>query len=73
MTTPPPIDNNPVAQRAMVLGAMVFQSPAAALLSHSLCRAAEDLWDAATAEDSADMCQQVRVVASRLLALCPPV
>jgi hypothetical protein len=63
MTTPPPTPQ--------VMGALVPQSPAAALLSHAICRAAEDLWDAAVAETSYEMYAEVRVVASRLLALCP--
>ena len=54
-----------------VMGALVPQSPAAALLSHAICRAAEDLWDAAVAETSYEMYAEVRVIASRLLALCP--
>jgi hypothetical protein len=66
MTTPTP-------HEPQVQGALVPQSPAAAMLSHSICRAAEELWDAAVCETSAEMCQEVRIVASRLLALCPPV
>ena len=63
MTTPPPIRH--------VQGALVEQTPAAALLSNSIVRAAEELWDAAVCEDAAQMYEEVRIVASRLLALCP--
>ncbi len=62
MTTPTPTPQ--------VMGALVPQSRQAALLSHLLVRAAEDLWDAACCEDVGQMWEEAREAASRVLAAC---
>lgn len=54
-----------------VLGPLVHQTPPAALLATILCNAAEDLWDAACHEDTPQMWEDARRIASRVLAACP--
>lgn len=52
-------------------GPLVPQPPAAARLAAVLVHAAEELWDAATLEDTAWMWEEARAIASRILASCP--
>ncbi|MFZ1085460.1 MAG: hypothetical protein WAN35_10880 [Terracidiphilus sp.] len=62
MTTPPP-PHPPVR--------VTGQPPYLAGLAELLVGAAEDLWDAATLDDSAQMYEDARRAASRVLAACP--
>ena len=53
-------------------GALLVSQPApAARLSHILARAATDLWDVCTLDDAAQMWEEARAIASRILASCP--
>jgi hypothetical protein len=54
-----------------VLGPLVSQPAACARLAHVLCHAAEDLWEASTLTDAAQMYEEARAAASRVLAVCP--
>ncbi len=56
---------------ALVQGPLVPQSAPAARLAAILTHAAEELWDAATQEDRAQMWEDARAIASRILAACP--
>lgn len=68
MTNPPtPLPN---AVR-LVEGPLIHQPAAAARLAHILVHAAEDLWEAATLDNPADMYEDARRAASRVLAACP--
>lgn len=55
----------------MIHGTVSGQSPQAAQTAHLLHHAATDLWDAATNEDAAQMWEDARRIASRILAACP--
>jgi hypothetical protein len=54
-----------------VEGPLIHQPAAAARLAHILVHAAEDLWEAATLDNPADMYEDARRAASRVLAACP--
>ncbi len=59
-------------QRAqMVRGPLVEQPQPAARLAAILHMAAMDLWDVATEHDQAQMWEEARAIASRILAACP--
>ena len=58
------------AQR-QVRGPLVEQPANAARLATILHRAAQDLWDVATEQDAAQMWEEARAIASRILAACP--
>lgn len=53
-------------------GPLVRQPAPAARLAHILNRAATDLWDVCTLDDAAQMWEEARAIASRILAACPP-
>jgi|GEM_PF-3400132 len=52
-------------------GPLVRQPPAAARLAFILNHAACELFDACTYEDAAQMWEEARAIASRILAACP--
>lgn len=52
-------------------GFLVQQPANAARLAAILHNAAMDLWDVATEEDPAQMWEEARAIASRILAACP--
>lgn len=52
-------------------GPLVRQPPAAARLARVMHHAAQELWDACTYTDSAQMWEEARAIASRILASCP--
>lgn len=49
----------------------LYASESAARLSLIIAHAAEELYDAATEPDSAQMWEDARAIASRILAACP--
>ncbi len=53
-----------------VLGPLVSQSASCARLAHILVHAAEDLWEASTLHDPAQMYEEARAAASRVLEVC---
>jgi hypothetical protein len=53
------------------LGPLVQQNAPAAHLAELLCHAAEELWDTATLDDSAQMWEDARRIASGILSACP--
>ena len=57
--------------RRQVQGPLVRQPVPAARLATILHNAAMDLWDVATEEDAAQMWEEARAIASRILAACP--
>jgi len=58
-------------QRRLVPGPLVRQPANAARLAAILHMAAMDLWDVATEQDQAQMWEEARAIASRILAACP--
>lgn len=52
-------------------GPLVRQSPPAARLARILQHSATELWDLCTYTDAADMWEEARAIASRILAACP--
>ncbi len=70
MTTPHPCRelHRPARQ---VDGPLVRQPAPAARLARILHHSATDLWDACTLTDAADMGEEARAIASRILAACP--
>ena len=58
-------------QRREVPGPLVRQPAPAAKLAAVLHNAAMDLWDVATEQDEAQMWEEARAIASRILAACP--
>jgi hypothetical protein len=54
-----------------VRGPLVQQPVPAARFAAILYNAAQDLWDVATEEDAAQMWEEARAIASRILAACP--
>ena len=52
-------------------GPLVRQPAPAARLSRVLHRSATDLWDLCTETDTAQMYEEARSIASRILASCP--
>lgn len=67
MTTPTPTQES----AELTDGPLVRQPAPAARLAHILTNAADDLYDAATNQDPAEMWEQARAAASRVLACCP--
>jgi hypothetical protein len=58
-------------QRRQIPGPLVRQPLPAARLAAILHNAAMDLWDVATEQDTAQMWEEARAIASRILAACP--
>jgi hypothetical protein len=56
---------------AEVQGPLVRQPAPAARLARILHHSATDLWDVCTLSDSAQMYEEARAIASRILASCP--
>lgn len=54
-----------------VRGPLVVQTAPAAGLATVLHNAAQELWDASTQDDAAQMWEEARAIASRILASCP--
>jgi hypothetical protein len=54
-----------------VQGPLIRQPAPAARLANILNRAATDLWDICTLDDAAQMYEEARAVASRILSACP--
>lgn len=52
-------------------GPLVRQAPPAARLARILHHAATELWDLCTYTDDAEMWEEARAIASRILAACP--
>jgi hypothetical protein len=52
-------------------GPLVRQSVPAAKLARILYHAATELWDLCTYTEAADMWEEARAIASRILAACP--
>ncbi len=52
-------------------GPLVRQPAPAARLAHILNRSASDLWDVCTLTDAAQMWEEARAIASRILASSP--
>jgi len=73
MTTPPPSSRCGLAIDAIVeeQGPLVRQPAPAAKLARILHHAATELWDLCTYTDSAEMWEEARAIASRILAACP--
>jgi len=80
-TNPTPADytypHRPGAAKALVdaqrrvAAAVKSNTPARNRLVAILHNAAMDLWDVATEEDAAQMWEEARAIASRILAACP--
>jgi len=83
-TTPTPRPNTTAARQvahiqkalndqrtSLVRGPLVPQPANAARLAAILHMAAMDLWDVATEQDAAQMWEEARAIASRILAACP--
>jgi hypothetical protein len=58
-------------KQKLVRGPLVEQPANAARLAAILHLAAMDLWDVATEQDQAQMWEEARAIASRILAACP--
>ena len=73
MNTPPPSSRCGLAIDAIVeeQGPLVRQPANAARLATILHHAATELWDLCTYTDSAEMWEEARAIASRILAACP--
>jgi hypothetical protein len=56
---------------AEVQGPLVRQPAPAARLARILHHSAQELWDVCTETDTAQMHQEARAIASRILAACP--
>lgn len=70
-TLPPPPITGDMHGQAEVWGPLVKQPPACARLATILHHAAQELWDACTLTDHAQMYEEARAIASRILASCP--
>ena len=74
-TPPPPPSGQP--RRGDIYGVdeeqgpLIRQPAPAARLAHILNHAATELWDICTYTDAAQMWEDARAVASRILAACP--
>jgi hypothetical protein len=55
----------------MEQGPLIRQPAPAARLARILHRSATDLWDACTLSDPAQMWEEARAIASRILTACP--
>lgn len=53
-------------------GPLVRQTPPAARLARILHHSATELWDLCTYQDAAEMWEEARAIASRILAACEP-
>jgi len=81
VTTPTPQPSTALRQAAqiqkalnhhkLVRGPLIEQRANAARLAAILHLAAMDLWDVATEQDQAQMWEEARAIASRILAACP--
>ena len=73
MTTPHPRRNKaPIGtSEAEEQGPLVRQPAPAARLSRVLHHSAQELWDICTETDTAQMYEEARAIASRILASCP--
>ena len=67
MTPPTPT----AAPPARVQGPLVAQTEPAARLARVLHHAAMELWDVCVYDDAAQMWEEARAIASRILASCP--
>ena len=65
-----PIDGT-LAGHAEEWGPLVRQPAPAARLARILHRSAQDLWDSCVLTDPAQMWEEARAIASRILASCP--
>ena len=54
-----------------IQGPLIIQTAPAARLANVLHNAAMELWDACTYDDAAQMWEEARAIASRILASCP--
>ncbi len=68
--TPAPPDGT-ISGHAEEWGPLVRQPAPAARLARIMHRSAQDLWDACTLTDTAQMWEEARAIASRILASCP--
>ena len=68
MTTPTPHQIHGVADEQ---GPLVRQPIPAARLARILHHSATELWDICTLQDPAQMWEEARAIASRILASCP--
>jgi hypothetical protein len=71
MPKPKPIDGTPIHGTTEEWGPLVRQPAPAARLARVLNHAAQELWDACALTDSAQMWEEARAIASRILASCP--
>jgi len=75
MTPPHPLDRFNTAPDlhgvAEVQGPLVRQPAPAARLARILHHAATEMWELCTYTDEADMWEEARAIASRILAACP--
>ena len=66
-----PDQHTEITGKAEEWGPLVRQPPAAARTARVLHHAAQELWDACTDTDAAQMYEEARAIASRILAACP--
>ena len=79
MSTPPPLGVGQgrflriyeVTGEAEEQGPLIRQPREAARLARILHHAATELWDVCTYTESAEMWEEARAIASRILAACP--
>ena len=72
MNTPTPHPRAPIRNSAAeTQGPLVRQPVPAARLARILTHAAEELWDTTTLTDTAQMWEDARTIASRILAAAP--
>ncbi len=71
MTPPTPSRVNLTTSAAEVQDPLVRQPASAARLARILHNSATDLWEVCTLTDSAQMWEEARAIASRILASCP--
>jgi len=57
--------------KAEVWGPLVKQPPAAARLARIMHHSAQQLWDLCTELDAAQMSDEARAIAARIIASCP--
>ena len=69
--TPPPTLAHITDTSAEVQGPLVRQPAPAARLARILHHSATDLWELCTLTDEAQMWEEARAIASRILACCP--
>lgn len=71
-TTPTQAARAPLQNsQAEEMGPLVRQPAPAARLSRVLHHSAQELWDICTETDAAQMYEEARSIASRILAACP--